>query len=59
MVNASSKEEKIYGADFTCGGLFMALMMIAKEFTDLPMAFRLMINAKQKCWLERKKLFKR
>ena len=59
MVNASSKEEKIYGADFTCGGLFMALMMIAKEFTDLPMAFRLRINAKQKCWLDRKKMFKK
>lgn len=59
MINANGKEEKIYSANSECGGLLMAMMMLAKEFTDLPQVFRLKINAKQKSWIDRKKMFKK
>ena len=35
----------------------MAMMMLAREITDFPQAFRHMINAKQKSWIDRKKMF--
>ena len=54
-----SKEENIFGTASVCGGLFMAMMMLAREYTDIPMAFRLVINAKQKSWIDRKKMFKK
>ena len=57
IIDANSKEEKIYSANSMCGGLFMALMMIAREITDFPQAFRHIINAKQKSWIDRKKMF--
>ena len=59
VINASSKEENIFGTASVCGGLFMAMMMLAREYTDIPMAFRLVINAKQKSWIDRKKMFKK
>lgn len=59
VVNADNKEEKIYGARGTFGGLFMAIMMLAKEFIDMPQAFHMQINAKEKSWLDREKLFKK
>ena len=57
IIDANGKEEKVYSANSMCGGLFMALMMIAREFTDFPQAFRDLINAKQKSWIDRKKMF--
>ena len=57
IIDANGKEEKVYSANSMCGGLFMALMMIAREFTDFPLAFRDLINAKQKSWIDRKKMF--
>lgn len=59
VINASCKEENIFGTASACGGLFMAMMMLAREYTDYPMTFRLVINAKQKSWLDRKKMFKK
>ena len=59
VIDASGKEEKIYSANSICGGLFMALMMLAREIMDFPQAFRHIINAKQKSWIDRNKMFDR
>ena len=57
IIDERGKEEKIYSANSACGGLFMALMMIAREIADFPQAFRHLINAKQKSWIDRNKMF--
>jgi hypothetical protein len=57
IIDANSKEEKIYCANSVYGGLFMAMMILAREITDCPLAFRHIINAKQKSWIDRKKMF--
>jgi transcriptional regulator with XRE-family HTH domain len=57
VIDASGKEEKIYSANSIYGGLFMAMMMVAREITDSPQAFRHIINAKQKSWIDRNKFF--
>ena len=59
VINTSNSEENVYGTASVCGGLFMAMMMLAREYTEIPMAFRLEINAKQKSWIDRKKMFKK
>ena len=59
IVDANSKEEKIYGTTSYCGGVFMAMMMLAREITDFPQAFRHLIDAKQKSWIDRKEMFNR
>ncbi len=59
VIGANNKEEKVYGVNSSCGGLFFALLMIAREFIDLPQVFNMQINAKEKSWLNREKLFKK
>ena len=58
VIGANNKEEKVYGVNSSCGGLFFALLMIAREFIDLPQVFNMQIDAKEKSWLDREKLFK-
>lgn len=59
VIGANNKEEKVYGVNSSCGGLFFALLMIAREYIDLPQVFNMQINAKEKSWLDREKLFKK
>ncbi len=59
VINSHNKEEKIYRAYASLGGLFIAFMMLAKEFVDPPMAYKMNINAKIDSWLDRKKMFKK
>ncbi|MBO4389735.1 MAG: helix-turn-helix transcriptional regulator, partial [Lachnospiraceae bacterium] len=37
------KENHLYGVDMSLGGLFMALMMIAKDYTDAPQGYSMQI----------------
>lgn len=52
------KQDKVYGTESTLGGLFMGLMMIAKEYTEPPMVFNMDINCRTKSWIDRNKLKK-
>lgn len=52
------KPDKVYGTEPTLGGLFMGLMMIAREYTKPPMVFRMNINCRTKSWIDRNKLKK-
>ena len=52
------KPDKVYGTEPTLGGLFMGLMMIAREYTEPPMVFRMNINCRTKSWIDRNKLKK-
>ena len=53
------KRDPVYGVDPTLGGLFMGLMMIAREYIEPPMVFRMNINCRTKSWIDRKKMFKK
>ena len=53
----TEKDENAYSAQSSYGGLFMALLLIAREFMDLPQVFQLQINSKDKSWIDRDKVF--
>lgn len=59
VIGANNKEEKVYGVNSSSGGLFFALLMIAREFIDIPQVFNMQIDSKEKSWLDREKLFKK
>ena len=46
------QENHLYGVDMSLGGLFMALLMIAKEYTDPPAGYNMQINCRTKSWLD-------
>ncbi len=50
------KKDPVYGVEPTLGGLFIGLMMIAREYTEPPMVYRMDINCRTKSWIDRKKL---
>lgn len=49
----SEKENVIYGVNATLGGLFMGLMMIAREYTTPPEGYTMQMNCKTDSWLKR------
>ncbi|MCR4654801.1 MAG: helix-turn-helix domain-containing protein [Lachnospiraceae bacterium] len=55
-VVSRDKQDPVYGVDPTLGGIFMGLMMIAREYTEPPMVYRMDINCRTKSWIDRKKL---
>ncbi|MCR5251931.1 MAG: helix-turn-helix transcriptional regulator [Lachnospiraceae bacterium] len=48
-------ENVIYGVDPSLGGLFMGLMMIAREYTEPPVGFSMQMNGRSTSWLKKKK----
>ncbi|MCR5117748.1 MAG: helix-turn-helix transcriptional regulator [Lachnospiraceae bacterium] len=50
------KEKKAYGTNSLFGGVFMATVMIAKEYVDCPAGFQMMIDTTSRSWTDRKKL---
>lgn len=50
------KPDRVYGTEPTLGGVFMGLMMIAREYTEPPMVYRMDINCRTKSWIDRNKL---
>ena len=51
----SDKENVIYGVNPSLGGLFLGLIMIAKEYTTPPEGYSMQINCRSKGFLEKKK----
>ncbi len=51
----SEQENVIYGVNSTLGGLFMGLMMIAREYTTPPEGYSMQMNSKTDSWLKREK----
>lgn len=49
------KENVIYGVNATIGGLFMGLMMIAREYVDPPQGFSMQMDCRRISWLKKKK----
>ena len=53
----SAEDSRVYGIRSTYGGLFMGLMMLAKEYANPPVTFQMHICAREKSWIDRKKCF--
>ncbi|MBR6360089.1 MAG: helix-turn-helix transcriptional regulator [Lachnospiraceae bacterium] len=53
------QEEHYYGTDQNYGGLFMALLMIARDYVDTPCGFNMMISHRREKWLKREKIVKK
>ncbi len=49
-------ESRVYGIRSVYGGLFMGLMMLAREYSNPPVTYQMHINAREKSWVDKNAL---
>ena len=49
------KENVLYGVNSTVGGLFMGLMMIAREYVEPPQGYSMQMDCRRVSWLKKNK----
>ncbi|MBP5332134.1 MAG: hypothetical protein J6Y89_09815, partial [Lachnospiraceae bacterium] len=50
-------EEDAYEVDPNLGGIFLALMFLAKDYINPPCGYQMQVNSRSKSWADRGKLF--
>ena len=56
-VVGESGEETAYSTDPNFGGLFIALLLMAKEYINPPAGFQMQVNNRKDSWADREKIF--